>query len=298
MATLPPNQRLIRALLGAALYDQAIDELHYAQKVWGDSSAAEATLAWTYQQQGQAETGSAQFTLYRKAINTMKRAYPQFLAAGGEALPPELLRVIFPLGYWDLIRKSAAEYDLDPYVVAALMAQESTFVPNIVSYAKAVGLMQLEPTTARQYARKIGMRYSPKLLTSPEANVKLGAAMLADQIKQFGELYLVLASYNAGPSPVRRWIAERPGVPRDEFIDDIPYPQTQNYVKRVIGTAEDYRALYGTLSPAERADAEVAAPAPKPVAAKVASAKPAASKPAAKAPAKKKSETAARAHHK
>ena len=63
-------------------------------------------------------------------------------------------------------------------------------------------------------------------------------------MERFGGVHHALASYNAGPSPVSRWIAEKPGVARDEFIDDIPYPETQNYVKRILGTAEDYRRLY------------------------------------------------------
>jgi soluble lytic murein transglycosylase len=154
----------------------------------------------------------------------MKLAYPQFLAAGGEGLPKELLRVIYPIGYWDLIRKYAAEQNLDPYMVAALVAQESTFVASIRSYAKAVGLMQLEPPTAREYARKLSMKYSARLLTNPESNIRLG---------------------NAGMGNVRRWVADRPGLENAEFIDDIPFPQTQQYVKKILGTAEDYRRLYG-----------------------------------------------------
>ena len=66
------------------------------------------------------ETGTAQFKLARGAINLMKRAYPQFMAAGGEQLPREMLTTIFPLGYWDLIKKYSAQRDLDPYLMAAL----------------------------------------------------------------------------------------------------------------------------------------------------------------------------------
>ena len=73
----------------------------------------------------------------------------------------------------------------------------------------------------------------------------MGTAYLADKMREFGDLHLALASYNAGERAVRRWMAERPGVPIDQFIDDIPYPETQNYVKRILGTAEDYRRLYG-----------------------------------------------------
>src|SRR5436853_3795478 len=105
--------------------------------------------------------------------------------------------------------------------------------------------MQLEPFTGRQYARKLGIRYSPSVLTSPETNIRLGTAYFADKIKQFGDVHLALASYNAGETPVMRWVAERPGMPREEFIEDIPYTETQNYVKRILGTAEDYRRLYG-----------------------------------------------------
>jgi soluble lytic murein transglycosylase len=248
VGALPPNAELVRALLGLGLYDQAVDELQYAAKVWGDSAAIRATLAWTYQKQGQTEKGTRQFALYRNAINTMKRAYPHYLAVDGERLPKEVLRIIFPLDYWDLIKKHSTANNLDPYLVAALVAQESTFVRDIRSSAKAVGLMQLMAPTARSMARKLNMRYSSTLLTNPDASIRMGTAYLAQNIKEFGEVHLVLASYNAGERPVRRWMAERPGVPRDEFIDDIPYPETQNYVKRILGTAEDYRRLYGTES--------------------------------------------------
>jgi soluble lytic murein transglycosylase len=244
-STLPPNAAVVRDLLLAKLYDQAADELRYAQTMWGDSSAIGATLAWTYREQGKVETGSTQFSLYRGAINLMKRAYPQYLAAGGEQLPKDILRVIFPIGYWDSIQKYAAEAGLDPYMVAALTAQESTFVANIRSPAKAVGLLQLEPPTARQVARRLNIKYTSKTLTDPETNLRIGTAYLAEKVREFGDLHLVLASYNAGERPVHRWIGERPNLSREEFIDDIPYPETQNYVRRILGTAEDYRRIYG-----------------------------------------------------
>jgi soluble lytic murein transglycosylase len=106
--------------------------------------------------------------------------------------------------------------------------------------------MQLEPTTARLYSRKLKVAYSARALRNPEANLRLGTALLADTINKFGGLHFALASYNAGDSPVRRWMAAHPSdVDADEFIDDIPYPQTQGYVKKILGTAEDYRRLYG-----------------------------------------------------
>ena len=279
LASLPPNEQVVRALLAAELYDDALNELRFAQRKWGDSPAIQATMAWIQQQQARSATGSRRFELLRGAINRMRRAYPQFMAAGGEALPREVLSVIFPIAYWDLIRKHAAANGLDPYLVAALVAQESTFVADIRSPANAYGLMQLLPSTARQYARKLKITYSTRLLTDPEANVRMGTAYLADRIKDFGSLHLVLASYNAGEGAVRRWQSERYGIADDEFVDDIPYPETQTYVKRILGTAEDYRRLYGGSTRVDGIDTTVPPAAPA-VAAP-------AKRPAAKAPARK-----------
>jgi soluble lytic murein transglycosylase len=245
VVTLPPNAALVKALLTAKIYDEAADELRYAQRIWGDSGPIEATFAWTYREQGHGETGARQMSLYRGSINAMKRAYPQYLTAGGERMPREILRIIYPIAYWVLIQKYSLQNGLDPFVIAALMVQESTFVANIRSPAKAVGLMQLEPATARQYARRLGLAFSSTLLTTPESNIRIATAYLADQLRDFGDLYLVLAAYNAGDGRVRRWTEERPGLPQEEFIDDIPFYETQGYVRKILSTAEDYRRLYG-----------------------------------------------------
>lgn len=240
-----PNGDLIRALLGAGLFDDGLNELSFAERMWGPLPSIDATRAWIYRQKGRSEKGTDQFNLYRGSINAMKRAYPQYLTAGGEDLPKEVLTSIFPIEYWALIQKHSTARNLDPYLVAALMAQESTFVPDIVSYAKAVGLMQLLPSTARMYARRLKIPYSAALLRNPEANIRMGTTYLAALVSEFGDMHLALAGYNAGEGAVRRWVAERPSdIDPEEFIDDIPYPQTQGYVKKVLGTAEDYRRLY------------------------------------------------------
>ena len=119
-------------------------------------------------------------------------------------------------------------------------------------------------------------RLTVKPATRPNAdiNIKLGTLYFSRLVHQFGGTYYALASYNAGENRVVRWKAERPGMEEDEFIDDIPFPETQNYVKRILGTAEDYRHLYGEVG---------AAPGAKPAAKKPATTK--------KAPAKKTSTT-------
>ena len=106
--------------------------------------------------------------------------------------------------------------------------------------------MQIVPATGKRLARSLGIRkFSTGKLTDPETNVKLGTFYFKGLVNQFGGAHFALASYNAGENRVERWIAERGPLPQDEFIDDIPFPETQLYVKKILGTAEDYRQLYG-----------------------------------------------------
>lgn len=233
--SLPPTRDRITLLMSLGLWREAANELRFAQRVWGDSPRLQATVALVQNKLGDLRLG----------INTMKRAYPQYMAAGGEDLPREILEVLFPVDYWPLIERHARARNLDPYLVAALVAQESTFDPIIRSSANAIGLMQVLPSTGRQYARRLGIRpFSALKLTEPETNVRIGTAYFSALIEEFGGSHFALASYNAGESRVRVWKAERRGLEQDEFIDDIPFPETQNYVKRILGTAEDYRRLY------------------------------------------------------
>ena len=236
IAPQPPTADRIKLLLANGLYDDALEELRFAQRQWGTSPVIEATMAWAYHQKGE----------LRRGITLMRRAYPQSLTSSGHLLPVAMRQVIFPLVYWETIRAHANKYDLDPYVMAALINQESTFDADIRSSANAWGLMQIVPPTGRRLARTLGVRrFSTRSLTDPLTNIRLGMLYFSQLVKQFGGTYYALASYNAGESRVVRWKAERPGLDEDEFIDDIPFPETQNYVKRILGTAEDYRLLYG-----------------------------------------------------
>ncbi len=231
----PDNADLIQELLAAGMYEEAIGELRLVQAAGTSSPLIEATVAFALNRQGRLRLG----------ITAMRRAYPQFMAAGGEALPAEILTVIFPVDHWDLIRQHAAEMKLDRALVAALIAQESTFQADIKSSANAWGLMQILPTTGQQYAQRLGIRpFSTNRLTDPDVNLRIGTTYFAELLSKFGDVAPALAAYNAGPSRVAQWLADRPGLSREEFIDDIPYPETQNYVKRILGTAEDYRRLY------------------------------------------------------
>ncbi len=251
----PPNGDIIRLLLSLELYEPARDELLYALRTWGENPVTNATLGWVLNREGD----------MRRGIIYMKRAYPQYMSDEGARLPIEMRRVVFPLDYWALIQKNAAAHGLDPYLVAALINQESAFDAGVRSAANAIGLMQLLPSVGRQYARKAGIRrYSTASLTRPEVNIQLGTRYFADLVRRVGGIPFALACYNAGESRVQSWNVERPGFELDEYIDDIPFPETQTYVRRILGTAEDYRRLYGDAAPASQPSARTDSTPKKP----------------------------------
>ncbi len=171
---------------------------------------------------------------------------PVFIQQNG--LPPirEFWPCLYPLAYWPLVEEQARRLGLEPYLVTALIREESSFAPRAVSRAGARGLMQLMPHTAAQVAR--GNRFpfgSSALLEVPEVNVRLGTTYLAELLRDNGgSLTLTLAAYNAGSQQVRRWV-ERYGVTdEEEFTENIPYTETRNYVKRVLGSYQRYATLY------------------------------------------------------
>lgn len=136
-------------------------------------------------------------------------------------------------------------------LILALIRQESGFHHEAVSSAGARGLMQLLPSTARQVAKSIAVAYSPKRLSEPDYNVKLGSAYLGDLLNRFeGSYVLALAAYNAGPTRARRWLAEY-GDPRGkevdavDWIETIPFSETRNYVQRVLESLQVYRRRLG-----------------------------------------------------
>jgi soluble lytic murein transglycosylase len=130
-------------------------------------------------------------------------------------------------------------------LVWAIMREESSYRPAVVSSAGARGLMQLMPETGRRVALEAGMTgFTADDLFVPEVNVPLGTRYLDTLLRRFdGRTYAAIGGYNAGPEPVERWLAQRAGLPEDEWIEEIPYDQTRNYVKRVLRSMNVYETL-------------------------------------------------------
>ncbi len=152
-----------------------------------------------------------------------------------------LWELAYPLAHLPAVQRWAALYGVDPYLLLAVMREESRFDPGAVSPAGAVGLMQLLPSAARGIDPGVGILD----LTDPSTNVRLGTAYLAGRLREFGgDVVLALVAYNAGPGAARRFL-QLPASDRDEFVERIPYAETRAYVKRVLESYGVYRWLYG-----------------------------------------------------
>lgn len=159
----------------------------------------------------------------------------------------QLYQVAYPLLYADLIGDSlSAESILDPFMVHALIKQESTYQLNTVSPVGAIGLMQIMPFTANDVARVLKLpKPNPEDLFKPELNIKLGVQFMEEVFRKFNRnMIYSVASYNAGPQRVSTWSLAANAADPDLFVEEIPFSETKNYVKRVLTNYWIYRALY------------------------------------------------------
>jgi soluble lytic murein transglycosylase len=158
----------------------------------------------------------------------------------------ELARYRYPLAYWDMVQKLAKENGIDPHLVVSLIRQESLFDPRAVSPAAALGLMQLLHSTATRTAARAKLSPPPReRLFEPEVNLTLGIHHLKELLQKYSNsLIKAIAAYNAGENAVARWETTLAVADEDEFIERIPYPETQLYVKLVLRNLRIYRNLY------------------------------------------------------
>lgn len=160
---------------------------------------------------------------------------------------PRVLRAIFPWPNRAAVEAEAEEFGVDALLLAALVRQESVFDVEALSPAGARGLAQLLPSTAALMARGLDVAFYPEWITVPDLNLHLGAAHLADLLRRFPRLEVAIAAYNAGPTPVRRWLERFGTADADRFVESIPYPETRGYVRSLLRNRELYRALYRPL---------------------------------------------------
>ncbi len=175
----------------------------------------------------------------------------QPLRGTNNAIPAELYRLLYPLYYTDLLQKHTTKYDIDPLFVAAMIREESRYNADAVSYAGAIGLMQIMPANGPEFASRLKIpRFNTKMLYNPDINIQMGSWYMKSLMNQFDNTHaLVAGAYNGGPGRMRRWIKAKQIPDLDEFIEDIGIDQTRRHIKKVIDSYIIYQQLYSNPTP-------------------------------------------------
>lgn len=186
----------------------------------------------------------ARLNLPLDAINTM------FKGLGGAARHSPDWELAYPLLYGRVVSAEAAAHKIDPLLVHALIREESRYNHLALSRSNAIGLMQLLPGTAYGVAKRLGVRLAgTERIHDPPTNIKLGTAYLASTLKRAGgNALLAVAGYNGGPNAVHAWhnrFRQRGVCDFDVFVEEIPFTETRDYVRKVFGTFWNYERVYG-----------------------------------------------------
>lgn len=156
-----------------------------------------------------------------------------------------IIKGIYPQKYNEYVEKYALEYGVDTMLVYAIIKAESNFKPDIKSSSNAMGLMQLLDETAKETAEKIGIDYTEGCLYDPETNIRLGIKYYSELLKEYDNNYmLALTAYNAGTGNLQKWIEQGIIKPDGSNIEDIPYKETNNYVRKIVRDYNIYKDLY------------------------------------------------------
>jgi len=211
-----------------------------------DYAVAELRSVLAHASEGEQRTllpALARIGAYAQAVQTALTLFRR-----GAMTEDQLYDYLYPHAYGEIVDREARSRSIDPYLVYSLIRQESLFDRRAVSASDALGLMQLLLSTARRVASN-DATLSGVLredLFDPDVNIRLGVAYLAELAQRFGNNeVLMLAGYNAGEQAAERWRARFGDLAPDEFIEQISYRETRDYVKKVLRNYRNYRRLYG-----------------------------------------------------
>ena len=155
-----------------------------------------------------------------------------------------LWNAAWPRPHRAAVSVAAQAEQLDPALLYAVMRQESGYNPHALSPAGAMGLLQVMPHAGARVAASLGVPFDAQRLYDPTENVRLGAAEVAHVLELFdGDIPLALAAYNAGTARVRQWLERTGAMDLDLFVEEIPFDETRNYVRRVTGHLVVYRYI-------------------------------------------------------
>lgn len=156
-----------------------------------------------------------------------------------------ILLYLYPEKYEAYVYKYSEELNIDPMLTFAIIKTESNFEEEIESKSGAIGLMQLMENTAKEQAEKLDMEYTKEMLYNPESNLKLGLNYFNTLLDYFDQNYiLAFTAYNAGLGNVQKWIKEGTIKEDGTDIENIPFKETNMYVRKIIKNYEIYKSLH------------------------------------------------------
>lgn len=162
-----------------------------------------------------------------------------------------MIRMAYPVKYKKTVEFYSNKFEVDPNLVYAVIKAESNFTANAVSKKKAVGLMQITKTTGAWGAKTLKLEnYTFESLYDPEVNIMIGCWYLSILMQEFdNDLQLVLTAYNAGSGNVNQWLEDKRYSDDGGSLTDIPFNETDRYVKKVNEYYGVYVKLYGVKDP-------------------------------------------------
>jgi len=187
---------------------------------------------------------------YNNALRLVRTQFRYQLERTGGDLTDDLWHVAYPMGLVQTIKSQAVD-GVDPFLIAAIIREESQYDWRAVSRVGAIGLMQLMPATANTVAQRYRLpSVTRDDLFDQETNIRIGVRYIEQLLAQFsGNVVQAVAAYNAGPIVVESWVAANRGRSEDEFVELIPYQETRQYVKRVLRSYKEYVRLANLAKP-------------------------------------------------
>ena len=231
-------------LATAGLHDLAISELY-----WGIGRHPQhANILYSVMSRIHQNLGD-----YIKVISCLSMAFPDYAARPIESLPEEIWGLFFPVRHWEIISAEGIRRGIDPALILGLIRQESGFQENARSRSNARGLMQILPSTGRQLAARARLKdYGDQMLFEARTNIMLGTLHLNALLGKYEREELLLAAYNAGGTRANRWRNEFDTADMAEFVEQVPFAETRNYIKSVLSNRNQYSLRASAPAPASQ----------------------------------------------
>ena len=155
-----------------------------------------------------------------------------------------MLTKVYKLEYTEYVKKYANEYNVDEYLIYAIIKAESKFESNAESHRGAKGLMQLMYSTAEDISKRINIELNENNILDPDININLGTKYISMLIQKYNNINLALAAYNAGSGNVDGWIEKGTLKSDGSDIENVPFTETNNYVRKILRDYEIYKNIY------------------------------------------------------